>query len=232
MENQFNHIEENIKRIQYNIEETAVKCGRDPKDITLMAVTKTRTCEEVNKAISCGINLLGENRVQEFLQRYENYNKARVDFIGHLQTNKVKQIVGKVELIHSVDSIKLAKEIDKHSREIGTISNILMEINIGAEESKSGVMVENAENLAEDLSYLPNIRLKGLMCIPPKGDDLTVENYFEDIYKLYVDISDKKIDNIDMNIISMGMSSDYKLAVKHGSNIVRIGTGIFGKRNA
>lgn len=232
MENQFSHIEENIKRIQEEIEETAVKYGRNPDDITLMAVTKTRTCEEVNKAISCGIKLLGENRVQEFLQRYENYDKARVDFIGHLQTNKVKQIVGKVALIHSVDSIKLAKEIDKHSKEIGIVSDILMEVNIGAEESKSGIQVENAQQLAEEISLLSNIRLKGLMCIPPKAEDLIVENYFEDIYKLYVDIKGKKLDNIDMSIISMGMSSDYKLAVKHGSNIVRVGTGIFGKRNA
>ncbi len=232
MENRYKQIEENIKRIRNNIYEAAVKAGRNPHDITLMAVTKTRTCEEVNKAISCGINLLGENRVQEYLQRAEGYDKAEVHLIGHLQTNKVKQIVGKVSMIESVDSIKLAKEIDKQSKALGIVTDVLMEINIGQEDSKNGINKEDAFSLAESINELKNIKLKGLMTIPPKCDEKQLEYYFDDIYKLYIDITNKKLDNINRCIISMGMSSDYELAIKHGSNIVRVGTGIFGQRPA
>ena len=232
MENQYKHIEENIKRIKNNIYEAAIKAGRNPDEITLMAVTKTRTCEEVNKAISCGINLLGENRVQEYLKRAEGYDKSNVHLIGHLQSNKVKQIVGKVSMIESVDSLKLAEEIDKQSRNLGIVTDILMEINIGEEESKSGIDKKEALSLAESIGQLKNIKLKGLMTIPPRCEEKQIEYYFDDIYKLYIDIKGEKIDNIDMSVISMGMSSDYELAVKHGSNIVRVGTGIFGARPA
>ncbi len=232
MEKPYNQISENIKRIKFEIEETALKCGRSPNDIKLMAITKTRTIEEVNAAVLYGAELLGENKVQELCARYEGYDKKLpIHFVGHLQSNKVRQIIDKVEMIHSVDSFKIAQVIDRYSQAEKKITDILIQINIGDEESKFGVEYSVAEDLIFSLTELRNIRIRGLMTIPPIADDVSTEKYFMKMQQLFVDISAKKSDNITMDTISMGMSDDFKSAIKYGSNIVRIGTALFGERD-
>ncbi|MEG0614198.1 MAG: YggS family pyridoxal phosphate-dependent enzyme [Oscillospiraceae bacterium] len=223
-----NDIRENYKRIYFNVEEAKAKYRKSDDNVEIMAVTKTIPPEDVNVAIDCGIRLLGENKVQEFLSKKEFYDKkADVNFIGHLQTNKVKNIIDDVTLIQSVDSFKLAQEIDKQAKRVNKIQNILLEVNVGNEETKSGILFENAEDLAFQVAELKNIKLKGLMTIPPKID---TENFFNKIYELFIDICAKNIHNINMSVLSMGMSSDYELAIKYGSNLVRIGTMLFGAR--
>ena len=228
----YNQISDRIKLINNNINEFAIKYGKNPNNISLMAVTKTRTPQEVNTAINCGIRLLGENKAQELSDRYEDYDKTNVDihFIGHLQRNKVKQIVDKVNLIHSVDSLDLAEEINKQSEKIQKVMNVLVEVNIGNEESKFGISPENLLDFCYKLTEFKNLRLNGLMAIPPKATNTLVEKYFENMYRIFVDIKAKKYDNICMDILSMGMSGDYINAVINGSNLVRIGSAIFGAR--
>ncbi len=226
-----NEIADNLKRIKENVYNAAVNSNRSPQDIKIMAVTKTVDPKRVNMAIDAGIELLGENRVQEFLSKRDEYNlsAARVDFIGHLQTNKVKYIIDKVSMIQSVSSLKLAKEINKCANKNNIVMDILLEVNIGNEGSKSGFLKDEitlTETL-EALANLSNVNIKGLMCIPPVFD---AEKYLYETYKLFVDIREKKLDNINMDILSMGMSNDYELAVKHGSNLVRLGTALFGTR--
>ncbi len=223
----FDYIDENLKRITYNVEETKAKYRNSDDDVRIMAVTKTVAPECVNYAISKGICLLGENRVQEYLSKKDLYEKADVHFIGHLQTNKVKYIADSISVIQSVDSLKLALEIDKCAAKLEKIQDILVEVNIGGEDSKSGISADKTEDLLFQLSEMKNIRVKGLMTIPP------ISNSEEFLYKmqhLYIDICSKKIDNINMDILSMGMSNDYALAVKYGSNILRIGRALFGER--
>ncbi|MEF9984297.1 MAG: YggS family pyridoxal phosphate-dependent enzyme [Oscillospiraceae bacterium] len=229
MENQLNnYISERVKYIKENINDAALVSGRNPNEISLMAVTKTRTTDEVNAAINAGVTLLGENRAQELLEKFDSYNKqCQIHFIGHLQTNKVKSIIDKVTMIHSVDSLKLAEEINKHSLKLGKIMDILIEVNIGNEITKSGVLKEQVLELLYSINNMKNINVLGLMTIPPKCDETQSEKYFSDMYKLYVDIRSKNIDNINMNVLSMGTSDDYKTAVKYGSNIVRIGKAMF-----
>lgn len=224
--------DQNYREIKENIACAAKKSGRAPDDIILLAATKTVDTEFINYAIGEGIEYIGENRVQEFLSKEEQYAPAHRHFIGHLQTNKVKDIVGRVELIHSVDSIKLAREISKQSEKRGIVSDILLEINIGNEESKSGFSAEGVSDAAREIAALPAIRIKGLMAIPPvceaKEDN---RKYFRAMYKLFIDIKAQKIDNSSMEILSMGMSDDYDVAISEGANLVRIGTALFGKRN-
>ncbi len=195
-----------------------------------MAVTKTVPAELVNVAIQEGIDLLGENRVQEFQSKRESYDlrKAEVHFIGHLQTNKVKYLADTVTMIESVSSYKLAEEIDRIMGKKQKKMPVLLEVNIGNEESKSGFEPNNLVENLEKLSKLSNISIKGLMCIPPKGES---EKFFYNIQKLFVDIKGKKLDNIDMSVLSMGMSADFEQAIQYGSNIVRLGTVLFGHRN-
>lgn len=195
-----------------------------------MAVTKTVPAELVNVAIQEGIDLLGENRVQEFQSKRESYDlrKAEVHFIGHLQTNKVKYLADTVTMIESVSSYKLAEEIDRIMGKKQKKMPVLLEVNIGNEESKSGFEPNNLVENLEKLSKLSNISIKGLMCIPPKGES---EKFFYNIQKLFVDIKGKKLDNIDMSVLSMGMSADSEQAIQYGSNIVRLGTVLFGHRN-
>ena len=182
----------------------------------------------VNEVIDEGVTLLGENRVQEYLDKREFYNKsAEIHFIGHLQTNKVKYIISSVKCIHSVSSIRLAEEIDRLAGKNGIVMKVLAEVNIGREESKSGAAPEELEELIYGMSELKNIKLSGLMTIPPVGNS---EKYFDEMYRLFRDIGSKKIENVSMDILSMGMSADYVEAVKHGSNIVRIGSALFGAR--
>jgi len=234
MESRYNDIAENLKRIMYDIEEAAHKAGRDPEEIKLMAVTKTVPAEVVNMAVERGIALLGENRAQELLAKYDDYKKDSVNihFIGHLQTNKVKQIIDKVSMIHSVSSIKLAAEIDKQAASAGKSCDVLIEVNVGEEDSKSGVSPAGVHELAAEISQLKAVNLRGLMTIPPICDDIyESEVYFERVYKLFVDMQAKNVDNRNIDILSMGMSQDFPAAIKHGSNIIRIGTALFGLRN-
>lgn len=229
MGTEYKYISENYKRICAEIEEAKVRY-RKPDDRTdIMAVTKTVPHEAVNFAVSCGIRLLGENRVQEYESKKAFYDpSAEVHFIGHLQTNKVKYIVGEMKLIHSVDSIKLASEINRQAAKKGIQQEVLAEVNIGGEESKSGISPEMLPELLHEMSEMRNIRVKGLMTIPPPGDN---EKFLCGMQKLFLDISSKNMDNIDMDILSMGMSGDYAAAIKYGSNLVRIGTALFGARN-
>lgn len=221
-------ISENLKQIRYNIGEAKARYRKPEDEIQIMAVTKTVPYQRVNEAVDNGIALLGENRVQEYLEKKDFYRPdAEVHFIGHLQSNKVKYIINSVSLIHSVDSIKLAEEIDRQAAKNGLCMDVLVEVNIGGEESKSGVSENEARGLISQASQLENIKIKGLMTIPPPGDP---EAYFERMQKLFYDLKSEKTDNVNMDILSMGMSSDYALAVKYGSNIVRIGSGIFGAR--
>lgn len=229
----FNAISENYKIIVDNISNAAAKSGRNVKDITLLAATKTVSAEIINYAIDLGIKCIGENRVQEFLSKYDdlNLNNINTHFIGHLQTNKVKQIVSKVDMIESVDSLKLAKEISLYSLKENVKTNVLIEVNIGREENKSGVYTENLVELLKNISTLDNINVKGLMAIPPKCDrNKDLQEYFSKMHEIFIDIKDKSIDNISMDVLSMGMSNDYTEAIIHGANTVRIGSALFGNR--
>ena len=239
----------NISDTKKRIDEAAKLGGRAGEDVTLLAATKTVDAETINFAIENGINCIGENRVQELLEKYDSINKANVDihFIGQLQTNKVKYIVDKVSMIHSVDSVKLAKEIDKQCAKIDKVMDVLVEINIGDEASKGGISSDELENFLKEISCFNHVRVVGLMCIPPKCENVIFENEFEEktestkksyknqtffkkIMKLFLDISQKKLDNIYMQQLSMGMSDDFEQAVTEGSTIVRIGRGLFGRR--
>lgn len=224
--------DENYKRVLENIAEAAVKSGRSPQDITLLAATKTVDIGVINHAIKSGIKYIGENRVQEFLGKDKDYLPVHRHFIGHLQTNKVKDIVGKVELIHSVDSYHLAEEISKQSVKKGITSDILVEVNVGKQESKYGFEIEEVcENIIK-IAALEGIRVSGLMAIPPiceKPEDNI--KFFDMLYKLFVDIKGQRIDNSNISILSMGMSDDYMAAIRCGANLIRLGTALFGKRN-
>ncbi len=221
-------ISENLKRIRYDIEEARVKYRASDDVIKIMAVTKTVPYERVNYAVNEGVTLLGENRVQEYLSKKDFYDSnAEVHFIGHLQSNKVKYIIDSVTLIHSVDSIRLAAEINRQAERLGKRMDVLVEVNIGGEESKSGVNPKMLEDLIYEASRLKNIRICGLMTIPPICNS---EESFEKMQMLFNDLKAKRIDNTNIETLSMGMSADYALAVKYGSNIVRIGSALFGAR--
>lgn len=224
--------DENYKRICENIAVAAEKSGRSYGDITLLAATKTVDVEVINHAVESGVKVIGENRVQEFLSKYENYAPVERHFIGHLQTNKVKDIVGKVSLIHSVDSYRLAEEISKQSVKNNTVSDILIEVNIGSEQSKSGFDAAETYDAVSKIAELEGVRVKGLMAIPPVCENSDQNRrYFEKMKKLFIDIDGKKIDNSSMEILSMGMSDDYQTAIIEGANLVRLGTALFGRRN-
>lgn len=233
MERLLTDIEYNYNHIKERIAEAAVKSGRKPEDITFLSATKTVEPEYINYAISLGLDHIGENKVQELLSKYDDYNleNCSLQFIGHLQSNKVRQIIGKVDLIQSVDSLKLAKEISRVSQNKDVSTDILVEVNIGKEENKSGVMPENLEELLWQIKDLPSINIKGLMTIPPICDDYDkIRRIFCDMHKMFLDISSKKLDNVSMDILSMGMSGDYYEAILEGATMVRIGSALFGKR--
>lgn len=233
VEKRFSDIEHNLETIREKIYKAATSVGRNPEEVTLMAVTKTVEPVFINHAIENGINLIGENKVQEFLSKkpYLNLENCQAHLIGHLQTNKVKQIVSEVSMIESLDSLKLAKEISKRSTEKGIITPCLIEVNIGQEESKTGLELESLEELLSQVALLEGIKVKGLMTIPPICDDeKELDKYFSKMHKIFVDIKGKKLDNIDMCILSMGMSSDYESAIRNGSTLVRVGSSIFGAR--
>ena len=227
-------IAENVARIRAEIAEAAAACGRDPKEIKLCAATKMNDADAVRQAIKAGVDCCGENRVQELTAKLaENaYDGAPVHFIGHLQTNKVKQVVGKVDMIQSVDSLRLLKAIDKEAVKQGIIQNILLEVNIGEEASKSGFQAEDIPAIVEKMGEFPNVCMKGLMAIPPisqkEGENL---KFFQKMFHLYVDIQNKIDDNVKVDCLSMGMSGDFQDAIASGSTMIRVGTAIFGARD-
>ncbi len=226
-------IEYNLDVINEKIAESAIKSGRNPSDVVLMAVTKTVDPVFINYALDYGVKMIGENRVQEMLRKKPDLHLNGVEkhLIGHLQTNKAGQIVGEVDMIQSVDSVKIAKEIAKQSIKKGIITDVLLEINIGDEESKTGFSKNEFLESIYEISEIEGISVKGLMTIPPICENNTkLCKFFENIYNIYVDINAKKLDNISMNILSMGMSGDYEQAILCGSNLVRIGSSIFGPR--
>lgn len=227
-------VAQNVQKIAQDVREAALQAGRDPSEVQVMAVTKTVDPVLVNAAIGAGITLLGENKAQELCAKYDSYHKdgVQIHFIGHLQTNKVRQIVDKVSMVESVDSIKLAREIDRHCAAICKVMDVLLEVNIGREENKTGIFPELLPALLEEAGKLEHIRVRGLMTIPPVCEtEEEVLQYFSQMRQLFIDIKQKKYDNISMEILSMGMSADYLAAVRCGSNIVRIGTAMFGQRN-
>lgn len=233
MEKTPSSIAENLKRVRFEISEAAEKYGRGADGVKLMAVTKTVPIETVKEAVALGVDLLGENKAQELLSKFDGYddNGVQIHFIGHLQSNKVRQIIDKVQMIHSVDRLSLAKEISSQAEKSGKNMDILVEVNIGGEASKSGVEPENLENLLYEISKLPYLATKGLMTIPPICDNIKqIEQYFYSMQQLFVDMRAKNIDNVSMDVLSMGMSGDFVPAIKYGSNIIRVGTAIFGSR--
>ena len=224
---------ENIKQVEENIIKSCEKVGRDPKEVTLIAVSKTKPYTAIEEALPSGVLDYGENKVQELTEKYEILPKdIRWHMIGHLQRNKVKYLVGKVELIHSVDSLRLANQIETEFAKKNEIANILIEVNMANEESKFGITSETTEQLVREISKLEHVRIKGLMTIAPYTDNPeTNREYFRNMKKLSVDITEKNIDNISMNVLSMGMTGDYQVAIEEGATMVRVGTGIFGERN-
>lgn len=225
-------LQENYNDIKTRFDAAVKRSGRNEGDVILLAATKTVCPEIINSAIDLGITHIGENRVQEFLSKENEINRnVTRHFIGHLQTNKVKDIVGKVSMIESVHSLKLAKEIGKCSEKLGIVTDVLVEINIGGEESKSGFSPDEIGTAIFEMSQIKGIKIKGLMCIPPICDTAEkAREYFKQMHKLFIDIGSEKRDNVSMEILSMGMSSDFEDAIECGANLVRVGTALFGKR--
>lgn len=228
-------IEENLKEVEENICAACAKSGRSRDEVTLIAVSKTKPAAMIEKCVENGIKNFGENKAQELtdkLEQISDSNKLSWNFIGHLQTNKVKYIVGNVSMIHSVDSFKLAKAINDQAEKKDLVCNILIEVNAAGEESKFGVSPEETENLIREIAVLKNIKICGLMTIAPYVVD-PEENriYFAQLKQLLVDINAKNIDNVSMNVLSMGMTGDYQVAIEEGATMVRVGTGIFGERD-
>lgn len=225
---EFEYILDNIREITYNVAVAKDKYRLESDVVDIMAVTKTVSPEKVNFAVSQGITLLGENRVQEFLSKKDSYDpSASVHMIGHMQSNKVKYIINEVKMIQSVDNLKLAGEINRLALKNNKIMDVLLEVNIGEELSKSGVSRNELTELAKGISEFQNVRVKGLMAIPPIGADESVFAHMKDLFE---SLKAADIPNITMDTLSMGMSGDYELAIKHGSNLVRIGTKLFGAR--
>ena len=228
-----NMLKENLQKVEENIEAACKRAGRDRSEVTLIAVSKTKPVDMLQEVYDTGIREFGENKVQEMMDKYEVLPKdIHWHMIGHLQRNKVKYLMGKTALIHSVDSLRLAEEISAQSVKHDVITDILIEVNIAGEESKFGTSKEEAMALVEAAAKLPNIHICGLMTIAPYVDDPEDNRkYFRGIRELSVDIKEKNIDNVDMRILSMGMSGDYEVAIEGGATMVRVGTGIFGARN-
>lgn len=225
-------IKENLEAVEKNIAKACKRAGRDRDSVTLIAVSKTKPVSMLKRAYDLGCRDFGENKVQEIMDKYEELPKdIRWHMIGHLQTNKVKYIVGKTALIHSVDSLRLAEAVSKEALKKNVTVDILIEVNVAEEESKFGTTTEEAIALVEKISVLPNISIKGLMTIAPYVEN-SEENrqYFAALQQLAVDITQKNIDNISMNVLSMGMTGDYMTAIEEGATYIRVGTGIFGAR--
>ena len=223
----------NYADIRSRLSAACKEAGVSTDSVILLAATKTVPAEVINHAMDSGIEYIGENRVQELLSKKKDLKAtAHRHFIGHLQTNKVKDIINEVEMIESVHSVKLAAEIEKCAAKAGKTMDVLLEVNIGGEQSKSGFTPDEAENAVAEISKMPHLRVKGLMTTPPVCESTKKQiEYFTKMHKLFIDIRDKNMDNVNILYLSMGMSDDFELAVKCGANIVRIGTALFGKRN-
>lgn len=226
-------LEENLKNVEENIMAACKRTGRDRSEITLIAVSKTKPVDMLQEAYDQGIREFGENKVQELCDKIEVLpGDIHWHMIGHLQTNKVKYIVGKTALIHSVDSLHLAQEIEKQAAKQEVIVPILVEVNIAEEKSKFGIHKEEAFELVKSIALLPHLRIQGLMTIAPFVEDPEDNRlYFRQIHQLSVDIKEQNIDNVRMDVLSMGMTGDYTVAIEEGATMVRVGTGIFGERN-
>lgn len=232
-EERFLLLEDNLKRVQEEIAETAIKNGRNPEDIKLMAVTKTVCPELINHAIDCGVDLIGENKVQEVLLKKNELHleNCKLHLIGHLQSNKVKKIIGIADMIQSVDSFELASQISRRSEENGIVTDILLEVNIGEDDCKFGYSAQETEEALMKIAQLNGVRVRGMMTVAPNfKDSAKNQSVFANMHKLFIDIGAKKIDNIYMDILSMGMSGDFKEAIAEGSTLVRVGSAIFGDR--
>ena len=227
------NITDNIKRVRENIAETAIKCGRNPNDITLVAASKTQPVHYIQQAILAGVDAVGENRVQEMLEKRSNaaYEGAPLHYIGHLQSNKVSKIVGVCDLIESVSSTSLISAIGKKAASMGISQNCLIEVNIGREPQKSGILPEQLDEVLDFAANTAGIQVLGLMAIPPISNISEKNcNYFDIMFKLFVDMRAKKYDNVSVRLLSMGMSDSYIDAIRAGSNMVRIGSALFGQR--
>lgn len=226
-------LQDNLKKVQENIRKACKKAGRNEEEVTLIAVSKTKPLSDLEEILDAGVIEFGENKVQELCDKFEHIKSpVHWHMIGHLQTNKVKYIVDKVYLIHSVDSLRLAEEISKEAAKKNVDVNILVEVNVAGEETKFGTGCEEAKQLVRDIAQLPHVHIQGLMTIAPYVEN-SEENriYFQQLKKLSVDISSENIDNVSMKVLSMGMTGDYAVAVSEGATYVRVGTGIFGERN-
>ncbi|MDO4169175.1 MAG: YggS family pyridoxal phosphate-dependent enzyme [Lachnospiraceae bacterium] len=226
-------LKENYDEVVKKVEEACKRVGRDPKEVTVIAVSKTKPLSNVVELQQHGVMDFGENKVQELCSKYEEIEKpVRWHLIGHLQTNKVKYIVDKVELIHSVDSLKLAKQISKEAIKKNVTIPILIQVNVAHEESKFGLDQEAVTEFILEVSKLPNVHINGLMTIAPFVDDPEDNRkYFRELKQLFVDIDSKNFDNVDMSVLSMGMTNDYEVAIEEGATMIRVGTAIFGARN-
>lgn len=226
-------LQENYNKVKENIKKACERVGRDPKEVTLIAVSKTKPLSDIEELLPTGCEDFGENKVQELCDKEEKISRSvHWHLIGHLQTNKAKYIVHKACLIHSVDSVKLAECIDKEAAKKGVIAQILIQVNIAEEDTKFGLPKEEVEEVLREVSKLEHVKVKGLMTIAPFVEN-SEENreHFRNMRQLFVDMKDKNIDNVDMEILSMGMTGDYQVAVEEGATMVRVGTGIFGARN-
>lgn len=226
-------IRENLVKVEENIKTACKRAGRKPEEVTLIAVSKTKPMEMIEEALACGKREFGENKAQEMKEKCDALQKdIKWHFIGHLQTNKVKYVVGRAFLIHSVDSYHLAEAIETESEKKNVISHILIEVNVANEESKFGIKTDETLALVEKISHLPHIRIDGLMTIAPFVENPQMNRpIFRDLRKLSVDIAEKNIDNVSMNVLSMGMTNDYEVAIEEGATYVRVGTAIFGERD-
>ena len=226
-------LRENLQEVEQRIADACRRAGRKREEVTLIAVSKTKPAEMLKEAYDLGVRVFGENKVQELTEKYDLLpDDIRWHMIGHLQTNKVKYLIGKTELIHSVDSLKLSKVIEKESEKKECITDILVEVNVAEEESKFGLKMEEVIPFIENAAQFPHINVRGLMTIAPFVENPEKNRtIFADLHKLYVDIKEKNIDNGTVNILSMGMTNDFEVAIEEGATMVRIGTGIFGARN-
>jgi PLP dependent protein len=233
MENNYAYLKENLDGIRSRIDEACTSCGRDPGSVTLIGVTKTYESDVINASIDLGITDIAENKVQEITRKYDDVKKGvKWHLIGHLQSNKVKYIIDKVDLIHSVDSLKLAEEISKRAKSIGRVMDILIQVNVVQEESKFGVDVEHVVPLVRELSNLSGIRVVGLMNIAPFYENPEeVRPIFSKMKQIFDGLKKMDYDNIEMKYLSMGMSNDFKVAIEEGANLIRVGTAIYGKRD-
>ena len=225
-------LKENLKDVQGRIREACQRSGRDPREVTLVAVSKKKPLSDIEELLGTGQMEYGENYVQELCEKYEKISSpVHWHMIGHLQRNKVKYIFDKVALIHSVDSFSLAEQIEKEAAKKGKIAEILLQVNVAHEETKFGLDLQGVTDLAEQISRLPHVRIRGLMTSAPYVSD-PEENrgYFRALHQLFIDIRSKNIDNVSMDILSMGMTNDFEVAIEEGATMIRVGTAIFGER--